>query len=36
MNGKLIERYKASDRVNHWITAICFILLALSGLALWG
>ena len=34
MNGKMIERYKASDRVNHWITAICFILLALSGLAL--
>ncbi|HEY0294103.1 MAG TPA: formate dehydrogenase subunit gamma [Bordetella sp.] len=32
--GKLIERYTANERTNHWITAICFVLLALSGLAL--
>jgi len=30
----LIERYKPQDRANHWVTAIAFILLALSGLAL--
>jgi len=30
----LIERYTASDRVNHWFVAIAFVLLALSGLAL--
>src|SRR5712692_7850886 len=30
----LIERYKPADRANHWLTAICFVLLALSGLAL--
>src|SRR3989449_6180712 len=30
----LIERYKPADRANHWLTAITFILLALSGLAL--
>lgn len=28
-----ILRYKASQRANHWITAITFVLLALSGLA---
>lgn len=33
-DDKLIERYTASERTNHWITAICFVLLALSGLAL--
>lgn len=32
--GKFIERYNASERLNHWFTAITFILLALSGLAL--
>lgn len=31
---KLIVRYTESERVNHWITAFTFILLALSGLAL--
>ncbi|WP_018231983.1 formate dehydrogenase subunit gamma [Thioalkalivibrio thiocyanodenitrificans] len=31
---KLIERYTAGERRNHWLTAITFILLALSGLAL--
>ena len=30
----LIKRYTASDRSNHWVVAITFILLALSGLAL--
>ncbi|MHB8167725.1 MAG: formate dehydrogenase subunit gamma [Sulfuricella sp.] len=30
----LIQRYNASDRLNHWFVAITFILLALSGLAL--
>ena len=33
MRPNMIERYKASDRVNHWFTAICFLLLAASGLA---
>ena len=28
-----IVRYRASERANHWIVAICFVLLALSGLA---
>jgi formate dehydrogenase subunit gamma len=32
-NG-LIVRYTANERTNHWITAITFILLALSGLAM--
>ncbi|HEY1610001.1 MAG TPA: formate dehydrogenase subunit gamma [Paraburkholderia sp.] len=31
---RLIERYTPNERTNHWITAICFILLALSGLAM--
>ena len=30
----LIQRYNANARTNHWITAITFVLLALSGLAL--
>jgi formate dehydrogenase subunit gamma len=29
-----IVRYSAGERTNHWIVAICFVLLALSGLAL--
>jgi formate dehydrogenase subunit gamma len=29
-----IERYGAGTRINHWIVAISFVLLALSGLAL--
>ncbi len=33
-DANLIERYRAADRVNHWVTALAFILLALSGLAL--
>lgn len=28
-----LQRYTASQRANHWILGICFILLALSGLA---
>ncbi len=31
--SRLIRRYSASERINHWIVAFCFILLALSGLA---
>ena len=30
----LIVRYTANERTNHWITAISFVMLALSGLAL--
>ena len=30
----LIERYEPSDRINHWLVAITFVVLALSGLAL--
>lgn len=33
MKEKLIQRYKVSERINHWIVAFCFILLAISGLA---
>jgi formate dehydrogenase subunit gamma len=29
-----VDRYAGSARVNHWITATCLVLLALSGLAL--
>ena len=32
--GKLIERYNARERANHWFVAVTFILAALSGLAL--
>jgi formate dehydrogenase subunit gamma len=31
---KLIQRYTAQERANHWVVAISFILLVLSGLAL--
>lgn len=30
----LIVRYRASTRINHWLVAISFVLLALSGLAM--
>lgn len=30
---KDLPRYNAAERANHWVTGICFILLALSGLA---
>ncbi|MGA7180887.1 MAG: formate dehydrogenase subunit gamma [Thiobacillaceae bacterium] len=32
--SKLIQRYTSSERSNHWAVALTFILLALSGLAL--
>lgn len=31
---KLIERYRAPDRINHWLVALCFLLLTASGLGL--
>ena len=30
----IVERYTAPARANHWVTAICLVLLALSGLSL--
>ncbi|MQQ99832.1 formate dehydrogenase subunit gamma [Glaciimonas soli] len=33
-SSPLIERYTPNERSNHWITAICFVLLAISGLSL--
>jgi formate dehydrogenase subunit gamma len=30
----LVQRYNINERINHWVVAITFILLALSGLAL--
>lgn len=33
MKNNLIERYNAAERINHWIVAVCFVLLAISGLA---
>jgi formate dehydrogenase subunit gamma len=34
-NGRpMIQRYTANERSNHWFTALCFVLLAASGLAL--
>lgn len=30
---KDLKRYEPSERANHWVVGICFILLALSGLA---
>ena len=32
-NPRDLQRYTASERANHWIVGICFILLGLSGLA---
>ena len=34
MKPNLIERYPAAERMNHWAIALTFIVLALSGLAL--
>jgi formate dehydrogenase subunit gamma len=31
-NPKDLSRYTARERVNHWLVAICFILIALSGI----
>ncbi len=33
-NPVVVDRYTAGARANHWLTAICLILLALSGLAM--
>ena len=30
----VVDRYTTSARINHWITAVCLILLAISGLSL--
>lgn len=32
--SNLVVRYSATDRINHWVVAITFIMLVLSGLAL--
>ncbi len=32
--SELVKRYTSRERANHWFIAICFILLAVSGLAL--
>lgn len=34
VKNQTIERYNAKERINHWTVAITFVLLALSGLAL--
>ena len=33
VQGNEVQRYAANERINHWFTAICFVLLADSGLA---
>ncbi|HET7775087.1 MAG TPA: formate dehydrogenase subunit gamma [Azospira sp.] len=33
MKEQLIQRYNAAERINHWVVAVCFVLLAISGLA---
>ena len=33
MKERLIQRYTRAERINHWVVAICFVLLAISGLA---
>jgi formate dehydrogenase subunit gamma len=33
-NPVTVDRYTGGARINHWITATCLVLLALSGLAL--
>lgn len=32
MSGRTIERFKGVERFAHWLTAICFVILGLSGL----
>ena len=35
--GRLIERFDAVERASHWVMAICFVLLAITGIViLWG
>lgn len=33
MKERLIQRYSRAERINHWVVALCFGLLAISGLA---
>ncbi len=33
MKKPLLQRYSRSERINHWVVAVCFVLLAISGLA---
>lgn len=33
VQGNEVQRYAANERINHWFTAMCFVLLAASGLA---
>lgn len=33
MMGRMLQRYKDSDRMNHWFIALMFVLAGLSGLA---
>ena len=33
-SGKTIERFNRVERFAHWLTAVCFIILALTGLNL--
>jgi formate dehydrogenase subunit gamma len=32
--GRLIERFNAIERASHWVMAICFVILALSGIVI--
>jgi formate dehydrogenase subunit gamma len=32
--SNLVQRYNVNERINHWVVAITFVLLAMSGLAL--
>jgi formate dehydrogenase subunit gamma len=34
MSGRTVERFSSIERFSHWLTAICFIILGLSGLNL--
>jgi len=33
IQGNEVQRYATNERINHWFTAVCFVLLAASGLA---
>lgn len=33
MNNNMVQRYRANERWNHWLTALLFVLLGASGLA---
>jgi len=32
IQGNEVQRYATNERINHWFTAVCFVLLAASGL----